>query len=70
METQTVSIWRLPVSEVLTRTAGAVREVFTELPEAVRKGPGEVAEVIMRDDRRAFVGVALAVAALIMLLLS
>lgn len=61
-------IHALPLSRILVNTAAAVRDVAEELPEAVRKGPQEVAEVLMNEDRRGYLGIALAALALILLL--
>lgn len=59
---------RQSVSQILRNTASAVREVAGEFPGAVAKGPAEVSAVIMREDRRAYIGIALAGFALVFLL--
>lgn len=59
---------RQSISQILLNTAAAVRELAAEIPGAVGKGPVELSEVIMREDRRAYVGLALAGLALVLLL--
>ena len=61
-------IQTLPLSRILVNRAAAVQEIAEELPAAVRKGPQEVAEVLMNEERRGYVGLALAALALILLL--
>ena len=57
-----------PLSRILVNTAAAVRQIAEELPDAARRGPHDVAAVIMHEGRRAYVGIALAAVALILLL--
>ena len=59
---------RQSVSQILRNAASAVRNIAGEIPAAVAKGPAEVSAVIMREDRRAYVGIALAGFALLFLL--
>lgn len=61
-------IWERPLHEVAAGAAGALREVAGELPEAAGRGPAAVAEVLMREDRRPYLGVVLAGLALALLL--
>lgn len=55
------------IAQILHNTAVAVREVVAEFPEAVRKGPTGVSEVLMKEGRRVYIGIALAVAALVLI---
>lgn len=56
------------VAQILRNTAAAVRDVAGEFPGAAVKGPAEVSAVIMREDRRAYIGIALAGFAIVFLL--
>jgi hypothetical protein len=56
------------ISQILRNTAIVAREVIAEVPGAFGKGPVQLSEVIMREDRRAYVGIAIAGLALVLLL--
>lgn len=62
------SLARQSVSQILWNTAGAVREVAGEIPGAIAKGPAELSAVVMREDRRAYIGIAIAGFALVLLI--
>jgi hypothetical protein len=59
---------RQSIPQILRNTAAAMRELAGEIPEAIGKGPVKRSEAIMREDRRAYVGIAIAALALVLLL--
>jgi hypothetical protein len=64
------TIMNMSIGEILSATADAVRELISELPAAFARGPEAVAETLMNDRRRPFIGVALASLALLLMVLS
>jgi hypothetical protein len=68
MPNESGSVLDMPLADVLVRTAETLQEIITEAPSAIKKGPEAVTALIMAPERRQFLGVALAGAALILLL--
>lgn len=60
-------VYTVSLAQLLERTVDVVMEVFSDLRDV--ETPGDVVDVVFREDRRTYVGVALLVLALLLALL-